>query len=58
MNLSDIILKYLTDNDRGIQKLITWFLNDVMKIEVAQQSGVPRYAKPGLRRTQKDWDFS
>ncbi len=50
MNLRDIVLNYLTDNEKGMQQLITWFLNDVMKEEVAQQAGVPRYARSSTRR--------
>ena len=38
MNLRDIVLNYLTDNEKGIQQLITWFLNDVMNEEVSQQT--------------------
>jgi len=49
MNLSDIVLNYLTDNEKGMQQLITWFLNDVMNEEVAQQAGVPRYARSSAR---------
>ena len=37
MNLRDIVLNYLTDNEKGIQQLITWFLNDVMNEEVSQR---------------------
>ena len=33
MDLRDIILNYLTDNEKGIQQRITWFLNDVMNEE-------------------------
>jgi len=44
MNLSDIVINYLTDNEEEMQRLITWFLNDVMKEEEAQQAGVPRHA--------------
>ena len=36
MNLRDIVLNYLTDNEKGMQQLITWFLNDVMNEKVAQ----------------------
>lgn len=39
MNLSDIVLNYLTDNDKGMQQLITWFLNDVMPEEGHNRSG-------------------
>jgi transposase-like protein len=37
-----------------MQQLITWFLNDVMKEEVAQQAGVPRYARSGARRAHRN----
>jgi hypothetical protein len=29
---------YLNDNEKGLQQLITWFLNDIMKKEVPQQA--------------------
>ena len=54
MNLSDIILNYLADNEKGMQQLITWFLNDVMREEVAQQAGVPRYARSSDRRAHRN----
>jgi transposase-like protein len=54
MNLNDIVLNYLTDNEKGMQQLITWFLNDVMKEEVAQQAGVPRYARSSSRRAHRN----
>ena len=54
MNLRDIVLNYLTDNEKGMQQLITWFLNDVMKEEVAQQAGVPRYARSSSRRAHRN----
>jgi hypothetical protein len=38
MNLSDIVLNYLTVNEKGMQQLITWFLNDVMNEEVAHEA--------------------
>ena len=54
MNLRDIVLNYLTDNEKGMQQLITWFLNDVMNEEVAQQAGVPRYARSSTRRAHRN----
>ena len=54
MNLSDIVLNYLTDNEKGMQQLITWFLNDVMNEEVAQQAGVPRYSKSSTRSAHRN----
>jgi len=37
-----------------MQQLITWFLNDVMNEEVAQQAGVPRYARSSSRRAHRN----
>jgi putative transposase len=54
MNLRDIVLNYLTYNEKGMQQLITWFLNDVMNEEVAQQAGVPRYARSSTRRAHRN----
>ena len=54
MNLRDIVLNYLTDNEKGMQQLITWFLNDVMNQEVAQQAGVPRHARSSSRRAHRN----
>ena len=54
MNLRDIVLNYLTDNEKGMQQLITWFLNDVMNEEVSQQAGVPRHARSSSRRAYRN----
>lgn len=54
MNLSDIVLNYLTDNEKGMQQLITWFLNDVMNEEVAQQAGVPKHSRSSSRRAHRN----
>ena len=54
MNLRDIIENYLIDNEKGMQQLIPWFLNDVMNEEVAQQAGVPRYARSSSRRAHRN----
>ena len=54
MDLRDIVLNYLTDNEKGMQQLITWFLNDVMNEEVAQQAGVPKHARSSLRRAHRN----
>jgi len=54
MNLRDIVLNYLTDNEKEMQQLITWFLNDVINEEVAQQAGVPRYKRSNSRRAHRN----
>ncbi len=37
-----------------MQQLLPWFLNDVMIEEVAQQAGVPRYARSSSRRAHRN----
>ena len=54
MELRDIVEHYLTDNEQGMQELITWFLNDVMKEELLQQAGAPRYTRTGTRRAHRN----
>jgi len=54
MELRDIVEHYLTDNEQGMQELITWFLNDVMKEELSQQAGAPRYTRTGTRRAHRN----
>ena len=54
MNLKDIVLNYLTDNEKGMQQLITYFLNDMLNEEVAQQVWVPRYARSSSRRAHRN----
>ena len=54
MDLRDIVLNYLADNEKGMQELITWFLNAVMNEEVAQQAGLPRYERSSARRAHRN----
>ena len=54
MNLREIVLNYLADIEKGMQHLITWFLNFVMNEEVAQQAGVPRHARSSSRRAHRN----
>jgi len=54
MELRDIVLNYLTDNEKAMQELITWFLNDVMKEELSQQAGAMRYARTSTRRAHRN----
>ena len=39
----DILEDYLIDQDDGLKKLLTWFLNLVMQLEAMQQVGVEPY---------------
>jgi len=39
MEIFDLLEDYLVDQDDGLKKLLTWFLNLVMQLEAIQQSG-------------------
>jgi transposase-like protein len=54
MNLRDIVLNYLADNEKRMQQLVTWFLNEGIKEEIAQQAGVPRYARSSARKAHRN----
>jgi transposase-like protein len=54
MNLTEVVLNYLTVNDEGMNHLFIWFLNEVMQEEADQQAGVPLYQRSGLRRAHRN----
>jgi transposase-like protein len=54
MNLKDIVLNYLTDNEKAMQELITWFLNDEMKKEISQRADASRYTRTSTRRAHRN----
>ena len=54
MNSKDLVADYLTDNNEGMKHLITWFLNEVMQREAAEQAGARRYERSGSRRTYRN----
>lgn len=43
MNSKDLVTDYLIDNKNGMKNLVTWFLNEVMQREAAEQAGAGRY---------------
>jgi transposase-like protein len=51
MNSKDLVAHYLTDNEQGMKNLITWFINEVMQREAAEQAGADKYERTGSRRT-------
>jgi hypothetical protein len=54
MDLRDIrTLNYLTDNEKGMQQLIIWFLNDVKKGEVAEQGGCIKICEKQFRKAHR-----
>jgi transposase-like protein len=54
MNSKDLVAHYLTDNEQGMKNLITWFLNEVMQREAAEQAGASKYERTGSRRTYRN----
>ncbi len=49
MNSEELVAHYLTDNEQGMKNLITWFLNEVMQKEAAEQVGADKYERTGSR---------
>jgi len=50
----DLLEDYLVDQDDGLKKLLTWFLNLVMQLEAIQQSGAEPYERNDTRTTQRN----
>ena len=54
MEIFDLLEDYLVDQDDGLKKLLTWFLNLVMQLEAIQQSGAEPYERNAMRTTQRN----
>jgi putative transposase len=54
MNSKDLVKDYLIENKVGMKNLVTWFLNEVMQREAAEQAGAGRYERSGTRRTYRN----
>jgi len=50
----DILEDYLIDQDDGLKKLLTWFLNLVMQLEAMQQVGVEPYQRAESRKGHRN----
>ena len=50
----DILEDYLVDQDDGLKKLLTWFLNLVMQLEAMQQVGVEPYQRAESRKDHRN----
>jgi len=50
----DILEDYLVDQDDGLKKLLTWFLNLVMQLEAMQQVGVEPYQRAESRKAHRN----
>ncbi len=50
----DIIEDYLIDQDEGLKKVLTWFLNLVMQLEAIQQSGSEPYQRIDSRKAHRN----
>lgn len=54
MELFELLQDYLVDQDDGLKKLLTWFLNLVMQLEAIQQSGAEPYERNEKRTAQRN----
>jgi len=54
MEIFDLLEDYLIDQDDGLKKLLTWFLNLVMQLEAIQQSGAESYERNDTRSAQRN----
>lgn len=45
---------YIIDQNDGLKKLLTWFLNLVMQLEAVQQSGSELYQRTGSRKAHRN----
>ena len=54
MEIFELIEDYLIDQDDGLKKLLTWFLNLVMQLEAIQQSGAEPYERNDTRSAQRN----
>ena len=45
----ELIEDYLIDQDEGVKRLLTWFLNLVMQNEALEQLGAERYQRTQTR---------
>jgi putative transposase len=54
MEIFDLLEDYLIDQDDGLKKLLTWFLNLVMQLEAIQQSGAEPYERNETRTAQRN----
>jgi transposase-like protein len=50
----DILEDYLIDQDDGLKKLLTWFLNLVMQLEAMQQVGAEHYQRAESREAHRN----
>jgi transposase-like protein len=50
----DILEDYLIDQDDGLKKLLTWFLNLVMQLEAMQQAGAEPYQRAESRKAHRN----
>ena len=50
----ELVQDYFNDNEEGMRKLLTWFLNLVMQIEALHQVGADPYERTESRKTQRN----
>jgi putative transposase len=51
---SKLLEDYLIDQETGLKALLTWFLNQVMQLEVLHQSGAEPYERHEGRKAHRN----
>lgn len=54
MDIGNLIKEYLVDQEDGMRKFLTCFLNCVMLFEATQQAGAIRYERTGTRTARRN----
>jgi putative transposase len=54
MDVFELMEDYLIDQEDGMKKLLTWFLNMVMQLEAIQQSGAESYERNDERTAHRN----
>jgi transposase-like protein len=54
MDIFELMEDYLIDQEDGMKKLLTWFLNMVMQLEAIQQSGAEPYERNDERTAHRN----
>lgn len=54
MDIFELMEDYLIDQEDGMKKLLTWFLNMVMQLEAIQQSGAESYERNDERTAHRN----
>ena len=50
----ETILQFLQDNEDGMRRILTWFLNTIMEYEAQLQAGATHYERTTSRKAHRN----